>query len=639
MVYEIFIELLKEGHKKALEAVRLTKEEIRKVLREELREELTSIDLSANLRYTSGPDGIAVRDGKVYIAGSSLDGYPIILVSEDRGKTWEELYKHPYADGERMFRTLHFTRKGTLIATLHNGTLSGIVRSEDLKKFDLVFSSTIPIAWVAEDGDGRLYTDCGMDLTRSLDDGKTWAIWISLPTDDHIHHMIYDKFRERIMVITGDTAYMILDVTLDGVVTVMRRGCAYTGIYPIRIGGMEVIVYLLGTDIGLNSVTINPADFTEEKFLLNTFSHRITDFDLGYFPVDFIRPIYKDGHIIYCPTNDGALYWTPNLTDWYVIRGLEGSLGLAFDDYFIYIVPEYGKTFYLIAKRFLRNLSEKIENPLWRIPTEERIQDDASRYTLDIESGIYFEMDFSKLMVHDGRDILSIIKADSSPVVTDVIWRGYSLFIDEYGIKPFTVKGTPTYITYGGLDRAPVPAPELPVRLVTYEWRRGFGNYQFTSYRCDLLVQFFIAHIDYVNRLMQRFGTTAVTGGTWWIRQELHRVDSYSSDAGVETTISEVDLGKVFWIRKLCVWFDAYIATATPGSFVKVYTSEDGVTYTERYSTGDLPTTSTRFYAVARKFNARYIRITINSAAAGVFAYCDVRPSFAWSSRHEWRKG
>jgi len=233
--------------------------------------------------------------------------------------------------------------------------------------------------------------------------------------------------------------------------------------------------------------------------------------------------------------------------------------------------------------------------------------------------------DFATLFPNDGNDLIIIKSASCFPLATSAL--SYVDISEESSrVVLLKIHINPTYITYGGLDRQELYYPGCPIKLTE------LTKYLFIISNARLYGIWQLDHATKVNRAMQYRGATRTLGGWYWIRARWGEgyYDSYSSAAGAETDIAKADLGVVYDISKLSIRIKAYIDVAAAGSFVKGYYSTDDVTYTEWFSTGDLPTSWTTYHYSVANVTARYIKLTINSAVTTSTAYCRVFKLFAW---------
>ena len=212
-----------------------------------------------------------------------------------------------------------------------------------------------------------------------------------------------------------------------------------------------------------------------------------------------------------------------------------------------------------------------------------------------------------------GESGLAVFAVDSKGIYMGSIWQ-YSTNI---------ISGTTA-----GVKNLP---PALGIKLRLYPAYSAVALGVFGGQAWYVLL---LDNPSYENKAL-KFGTNVI-GGPNCIRGQIagpYAYDSYSSAAGSETEVSRIDLGKDFDLRKLALRLHGYISAAATGSFIKVYTSEDGVTYTQIWSSGDLPTSETEWYPIVENIKARYIRITVNSAVTTSTVYVKVYPIFAWGRK------
>jgi len=238
------------------------------------------------------------------------------------------------------------------------------------------------------------------------------------------------------------------------------------------------------------------------------------------------------------------------------------------------------------------------------------------------------DLELDKICVNDGEDIVILLSNISSPKSTD---GSVSKVVITY-LEPISecavISEMPHYpllTTYGFADRPIMFDPKCPIFLpyldkiwVYVENAESYGMMR-------------IGHKKYKNYGNAMMGARAVVGGVHVTRQFLFTYDGYTEGTGVEVEKARIDTGAIRTYKKICPRFIAKIDVAQVGSFVKVYTSEDGKTWTERYSTGDLPTTATSFYPQIKDVKARYIRISANSADPAKTVTLQVFPLFAWA--------
>jgi len=245
-----------------------------------------------------------------------------------------------------------------------------------------------------------------------------------------------------------------------------------------------------------------------------------------------------------------------------------------------------------------------------------------------------FALDFPKLMPNDGNDILSIQRLEAVPLATDG-WVNVAVRYAETAEFPMQMiaemVGYPTYVTSGGFDRAPYMERPVPIRI------ERLGEMEFVAIaNCQVRCFLRMAHKTLRNRASADLGATLpVKPATNPLNAIRNLLSSFSTDtttAGVEDEALRLDLGDVYHIFKLCVRLSYWIDVAQAGSFVKVYISEDAVTWDEIYNSGDLPTTETEAYVTAANKYFRYLRVTANSADPARTATVRIYPIFAWGN-------
>jgi len=247
-----------------------------------------------------------------------------------------------------------------------------------------------------------------------------------------------------------------------------------------------------------------------------------------------------------------------------------------------------------------------------------------------IDTKVVWDVDLAKLMVGDGYD--KLVLYDSWMVCDGTKAATYS-YLDSYpdGItRPETISilhQNPTYVTYGGLDRAGIHDPVCPRELPyigKLKWiQSGALSRALLKIRNE-------KHENYGNGV---FGATVDVGGVKCISNDLSGKDTYTSSAGTETEVSRVDLGAIYTIAHMHMRVRHFIDVATAGSFAKCYISEDGTTWTEIYDSGDLPTTEADTYIDKDNQKFRYVRWTVNSASTAATVTLRVYPYFFWVAK------
>jgi len=107
MVYERFVELLREGHKLALEDVGMTKEEAEEVIREEPRRagvfDLIQLPLMNVV-------GLVVDNENDIVYAVARAETNIVYYSRDMGESWTELWRPPVPTGVVLFYSHYHKR-------------------------------------------------------------------------------------------------------------------------------------------------------------------------------------------------------------------------------------------------------------------------------------------------------------------------------------------------------------------------------------------------------------------------------------------------------------------------------------------------------------------------------------------------
>jgi hypothetical protein len=238
------------------------------------------------------------------------------------------------------------------------------------------------------------------------------------------------------------------------------------------------------------------------------------------------------------------------------------------------------------------------------------------------------------LSMHQGR----VLPSDAKVFLKYAWWHPYE---DQYDVRQYayiqsrriantydvvtivSFQSYPQYVTYGAVERRTMfhIINQLFDELDIYELYAVAGGGT-KGLGCLLTVE--TTKTERVSK--------AVSAPGYFLLHELGRVHyTYSSADGAEVDLWSIDLGAVYTADTVYVGFWAYIDVAATGSFVKIYTSEDGITWTERYTAGDLPTSKTLFEYVASGISLRYIKATINSAVTTSTAYAGFRRPLVWA--------
>jgi len=186
---------------------------LRRVVREEFLR-VKQVDFTGKLLGT-GAVFWCEKLGAVVLNAVGLGNHMVVLVSYDRGETRREVFRDARDLGSR--RGGYVTRNGVVL--LSAGT--ALYRSEDLEVFERVYESAAlgVTRWFVEMGDGSLYAVEMFDVApkirfiKSVDGGKTWASTGGSIDDDHVHQMVWDRWRDRGLIVTGDTAHGVWATT------------------------------------------------------------------------------------------------------------------------------------------------------------------------------------------------------------------------------------------------------------------------------------------------------------------------------------------------------------------------------------------------------------------------------------------
>jgi len=334
MVYERFIQLLKEGHFKALEQARTV---FREVLRGEIRimadyrvkdffKEFNIYRLELVLWHD--------REGKLILGGLLKDGTTLLLTSDDMGMTFT---MHDVGK-IGLIRGGIVTRKGTVIL----GTTEGyIIRSVDLKKWE--YERIVPDdgLWNFTEKDGEIYAGTypyTCRIIKSVDEGKTWSIIDLTAYDDHVHNVYYDRYEDRFLILTGDTTYRVMETKDFVTFTTLRTGTSYIGIETFQRTPTEGGV-LLGAEAP-GRISLNPKDLSIELFSLHI------PYTIG--GASHVFCLKRAGTLwVACTHNQGDIVWSNDMITWNRIRIGEPTVSIDHNDIYVFIVSWY----HLIAIR------------------------------------------------------------------------------------------------------------------------------------------------------------------------------------------------------------------------------------------------------------------------------------------------
>jgi len=343
MVYERFIELLKEGHRRALEAVELTGIGVRKIIREELTESFTvtfpEFDYLLDMEYDP------VRD-IIYICGAlrSPPQRGVIYYSQDKGRTWSELYR---ATVDRPITAMKVTKSGFLVFLVFR---TGIFMTTDLKEFPQVLAGDFMTFHIAEDDDGNLLapledrsvTPTMLRFYRSTDEGRTWSLQ-STYDNDHAHGIAFNpRWIDPWVVTVGDRVWQVISLNKDATVITVRHPAWLANFVTIGVlpyGGLSAagLIFTQGDAVSHGFACAFSRDFTEWR--------RIADFphDRRWAVSDAIpyEPVNMDGIIVVPCWESGEIRLTENLYDWKMLRGVDAAKRVAFDKEYVYILGRW----------------------------------------------------------------------------------------------------------------------------------------------------------------------------------------------------------------------------------------------------------------------------------------------------------
>jgi hypothetical protein len=100
---------------------------------------------------------------------------------------------------------------------------------------------------------------------------------------------------------------------------------------------------------------------------------------------------------------------------------------------------------------------------------------------------------------------------------------------------------------------------------------------------------------------------------------------SYGTSSTSETSLLVIDYGSVVSAKEIALKVSAW---ASGGGYFKVYTSQDGATWTLIYSSPSLPSSEAIYYIKAFDAVFRYLKFTAWSLTSGYYAYIRARKIF-----------
>jgi len=193
-----------------------------------------------------------------------------------------------------------------------------------------------------------------------------------------------------------------------------------------------------------------------------------------------------------------------------------------------------------------------------------------------------------------------------------------------------------TLVSYGGVRLENTTIFPYPLDLSEYQ----NGKWVFTNYgnkvSVSLLLKIF--HDDFIEIGRYDRGVRETIGFAKLSEDINNSYVSYSSSLGSEEVVAEIDLQKVYTIKRFCVKLAYYISASASGSYVKVQYSTDGTSWTDLFNSGDLPTTETVKWITGDDFKARYIRYVINSASPSSTAYLKAWKNWIWVPKSEYKE-
>ena len=241
-----------------------------------------------------------------------------------------------------------------------------------------------------------------------------------------------------------------------------------------------------------------------------------------------------------------------------------------------------------------------------------------------------------RLLIGDGKDeVVVLTMVIDTPTVTNESYYGrLSLYEPpDYGMylskELYMIKGSPTYVTSGGLDRISLPSP-FPYRLPF------LGKLTLMMSNCTMKVHLLAYSHKYKNKARYDQGGKPVLGSNHQCGYSLGRNDrvSYTDSTVGEVDKSKLDLGAVFSIKKFATRAAHVITAAVAGSSFRCYSSEDDVEWTKIWETVDLPTEEAQDDIQVYDITARYIKFTLDANSVVETATLFQYPLFAWVEKN-----
>jgi len=294
--------------------------------------------------------------GAVILNAVGFGNHMVVYVSYDRGMTWKEVFRDARDLGGT--RGGYVTRNGVVLLSAG----PALYRTEDLVKFERVFETTglWLTRWIVEKRDGSLYTAEYFDVApkirfiRSVDGGKTWASTGGTIDDDHIHQMTHDKWRDRGLIVTGDTAHGVWETTdfvaITKLITLDRP--TPIGVMPLSRG-----MLLMGENQNI-FVAPNDASWVKSIFCLKRqwplLSTDKAVASIAEATMYVTYGFFRVGSLIFIPGWDSCfLYFSREGREWNRIMLGDSVKWVDGDDTFVYAVG--GKMFFRIHQNMFHH--------------------------------------------------------------------------------------------------------------------------------------------------------------------------------------------------------------------------------------------------------------------------------------------